>query len=191
MRRVANRAVIDTWLAHEWEKNESGDPTALSDDEALDALLTAKPGAAAFFWRYAPVSCYSLALSKAQFDRLHVVPGPDGLGWRALAPTGLVRECARRIDRGDPNALASDTGIDIHAIERLAQSSSPEPLIISTRRGDVPWHVADGNHRAVATALALERGARYEPVSAYLCAGVNPVLRPLCERIRGLFRGNR
>jgi hypothetical protein len=188
MRRVPRREVLDTWLAHEWDKTDREEwPTALSDGEAFDALLTEKPGAAAFFWRDAPVSCYFLTLSRARFDRLHVVPGPNDLGWRALTPTGLVRECARSIDRGDAEELARETGIDIHAIEHLARGVPREPFVLSTRRGDVPWHVADGNHRAVATALALRWGERYEPVPAYLCIGANPVLGPLSERLSGLL----
>lgn len=189
VRRVPRKEVLDTWLAHEWEKTERGDPAALSESEALDALLTEKPGAAAFFWRDTPVSCYRLTLSRARFDELHVVPGPDDLGWRALSPSGLIRECARRTARGDPDELARETGIDIHAIERLARDfpTPPEPLVLSTSRGKVPWHVADGNHRAVATALALRRGRSYEPVPAYLCVGANPVLKPLGERLCGLL----
>lgn len=185
--RVPRGAVIRYWLARECEKTGDEDPTALSEAEALDALLSAKPGAAAFFWRDAPVTCYRLALSRERFDRLCVVPGPEGLGWRALAASGRVRDCARRIDRGDPDELARETGVDVDAIERLTREGVPrEPLVISTRQGDTPWHVADGNHRAVAEALRLRRGERYDRRPAYLCVGANPVVKPLVERVRGL-----
>lgn len=186
---MSREEVIRTWLARERDKNgeESGDPSA---DEAFDALLTENPGAAAFLWRDAPLSCYRLVLSRARFDRLHVIEGPEELGWRALSPDGTVRGCARRIDRDDPDRLAHETGVDVGTIERLARERPvpTAPLVLSTRRGAVPWHVADGNHRAVATALALRRGAGYEPRTAYLCVGANPVLGPLLQRIRGLVR---
>jgi hypothetical protein len=186
--RVPRDEVVRAWLAHEREKRgESADP-GLSPEEAFDALLTANP-AAAFFWRDAPVTCYRLTLSYDQFDRLHVVPGPEGMLWRALSPDGTVRGCAARIDRGDPERLARETGVDVPRIESLAASMPAvrEPLVLSTRRGAVPWHVADGNHRAVAMALSIRRGGEYVPVPAYLCVGSNPVLEPISQRVRGLL----
>lgn len=189
--RVSRETVVRYWLEREREKSEhecERDPAALTEHEALDALLTEKPGAAAFFWRDTPVTCYRLRLSRAGFDRLRVVPGPEGLGWRALAPEGTVVACARRIDGGDSTRLARRSGVDTRAIERLAREGRPvAPLVVSTRTG-APWHVADGNHRAVATALALARGADYEPVPVYLCVGANPVLEPLVQRLRDLVR---
>lgn len=183
-RRVPREAVIRAWLARE----RGGRAADFSEREAFDALLAENPGAAAFLWRDAPLACYRLSLSRARFDRLHVVEGPADLRWRALSPDGTVRGCARRIDRGDSRALARETGVAVGTVERLARDPSDgDPLVLSTRRGAVPWYVADGNHRAVATALALERGATYEPLSAYLCVGANPVFRPLVQRLRGLL----
>ncbi|WP_122091051.1 hypothetical protein [Halalkalicoccus subterraneus] len=181
--RVPREAVVRAWLAREHE----GDPPSTASG-AFDALLTENPGAAAFLWRDAPHACYRLSLSRARFDRLHVIEGPPELGWGALSPDGTVEGCARRIDRGDPDRLARTTGVDVPAIERLSRElPDDDPLVLSTRRGAVPWHVADGNHRAVATALSLRRGAGYEPRTAYLCVGANPILEPLLQRIRGLL----
>jgi hypothetical protein len=186
--RVPRGTVIRTWLAREREKHDAPPPEGLTDREALDALLGENPGAAAFLWRDAPVTCYRLTLSRARFDRLHVVEGPSDLRWRALSPKGTVRDCARRIDRGDPRELARETGVDVPDVERLARAPpTADPLVLSTRRGAVPWHVADGNHRAVAAALAVERGATYDPLAAYLCVGANPVLEPFVQRLRGLL----
>lgn len=187
MERVTREEVIRSWLAR--EREGTGETDERSADEAFDALLTENPGAAAFLWRDAPVDCYRLDLSRSHFESLRVVYGPEGLGWRALSPDGTIAECARRIDREDTDELARETGIDVPLIERLARDgpASEYPLVLCTRKGAVPWHVADGNHRAVATALTLERGASYEPVSAYLCVGANPVFRPLIERFRGIF----
>lgn len=183
-RRVPREEVVRAWLTRERDV----DPPATAGG-AFDALLTENPGAAAFLWRDAPHACYRLDLSRTRFDRLHVVKGPPELGWRALSPDGTVAGCARRIDRGDPDRLARATGVDVPAIERLSRGPpDDDPLVLSTRRGAVPWHVADGNHRAVATALALRRGAGYEPVPAYLCVGASPVLGPLVERLRGRLR---
>ncbi|MFC6905179.1 hypothetical protein [Halalkalicoccus tibetensis] len=184
-RRVPREEVVRAWLAREREGSEPP-PTASG---AFDALLSENPGAAAFLWRDAPHTCYRLPLSRARFDRLHVVEGPSELGWGALSPDGTVRGCARRIDRGDPDRLAHATGVDVPRIERLsAEPSDDDPLVLSTRRGAVPWHVADGNHRAVALALSLRRGAGYEPAAAYLCVGANPVLGPLVQRLWGRLR---
>ncbi|MDL5362142.1 hypothetical protein [Halalkalicoccus sp. NIPERK01] len=183
--RVPREEVIRAWLARE----RGGCAGSLSEREAFDALLAENPGAAAFLWRDAPLACYRLLLSRARFDRLHVVEGPAELRWGALSPDGTIRGCARRIDRDDPRELARETGVDVPLIERLARDPpAADPLVLSTRRGAVPWHVADGNHRAAATALALERGATYEPLPAYLCVGANPVLEPLVQRVRGLAR---
>lgn len=186
--RVPSDEVIRAWLAHEREKRGESADSGLSPEEAYDALLTANP-AAAFFWRDAPVTCYRLTLSREQFDRLRVVPGPEGMLWRALSSDDTVRGAAARIDRGDSERLARETGVDVPAIESLAASMSAveEPLVLSTRRGAVPWHVADGNHRAAAMALSLRRGGEYAPWPAYLCVGSNPVLEPLLQRVRGLF----
>lgn len=184
-RCVPREEVVRVWLAREREGSE---PPATAG-EAFDALLSENPGAAAFLWRDAPHICYRLSLSRARFDRLHVIEGPPELGWGALSPDGTVEGCARRIDRGDPERLARTTGVDAPLIERLSKGAGPtDPLVLSTRRGAVPWHVADGNHRAVATALSLRRGADYEPIPAYLCVGANPVFGPLLQRARGLFR---
>lgn len=191
-KRVPCDEVVRAWLARDRADHEES-IEALSPEAALDALLCENPGAAAFLWRDAPVTCYRLSLSRAAFDRLQVVPGPEGMGWRALSPDDTVRGCAARIDRGDPERLARETGVDVPRIESLAASMSAidEPLVVSTRRGAVPWRVADGNHRAAALALALRRGGEYVPPPTYLCVGANPVLEPLVQRVRGLFRGLR
>ena len=192
MQRVPRDEVIRRWLARDREGDEPGEDASesLSTATALDALLTENPGAASFFWRDAPVTCYRLTLSREEFDRLHVVPGPEGLLWRALSSDGTVRGCAIRIDRGDPHQLARRTGVDVPRIESLAASmpAVEEPLILSTRQGAVPWHVADGNHRAAAMALSLRRGGAYVPWPAYLCVGSNPVFKPLIQRVYGLFQ---
>jgi hypothetical protein len=209
--RVSQSEVVRYWLRVEVEKDgvpsseraasTTDDPVSgdeetassvsdLSDRAALDGLLDRKPGAAAFLWRDAPVAWYRLDLTRTEFDALHVVEGPPNLGWRALSPDGTVRGAARRIDRGDPERLAATTGVDVSKVLSLAETheSVGRPLVLSTRQGCVPWTVADGNHRAVATALALRRGASYGPRSAYLGVGTNPVAVPLWERLCGVAR---
>lgn len=191
--RVPCDEVVRAWLARERGTPDEDSLEALSAEAALDALLRENPGAAAFLWYDAPLTCYRLTLSRDEFDRLYVVPGPEGLLWRALSPEGTVRGCAARIDRGDPERLARETGVDVPAIESLVASmpAVDDPLVLSTRRGATPWYVADGNHRATAMALSMRRGGEYAPWSAYLCVGANPVLEPLVQRVRGLLRGLR
>lgn len=212
MERVPQTTVVRHWLRLEAAKDrpESArsddespvdDPASPADDalsvdeltdrEALNELLDRKPGAAAFLWRDAPVEWYRLGLTRAEFDALHVVEGPPDLGWRSLARDGTVRGAAQRIDRGNPERLAATTGVDVPAVVSLAEQLPPateHALVLSTRQGCVPWTVADGNHRAVATALALRRGASYEPRPAYLGVGANPVAVPLWERLCGVGR---
>lgn len=195
MERVPQTEVVRHWLRLEVAKDgPTGDERSvddLSDRTALDELLDRKPGAAAFLWQDAPVEWYRLRLTRREFDALHVIEGPPEVGWRALSPDGTVRATARRIDRGDPERLAATTGVDVGTVVSLADelpSATDTALVLSTRQGCVPWTVADGNHRAVATALALRRGASYEPRSAYLGVGTNPVAAPLWERFCGVVR---
>ncbi|MFC4357947.1 hypothetical protein ACFO0N_08295 [Halobium salinum] len=197
MERVSEGTVVRHWLALERAKHDRDldgpPPDDVSDRAALDELLTFKPGAAAFVWRDAPVEWYRLDLTREEFDDLHVVPGPDGLLWRALAADGTVRGCAERIADGEADRLRAETRVDVpYVLERRRLLSERdefrEPLVLSTRRGCVPRFVADGNHRAVALALALLDGRPYTPQPAYLGVGANPVFRPLTERLCGVAR---
>ncbi|WP_254545094.1 hypothetical protein [Halomarina pelagica] len=188
--RVDEATVVAHWLR--LEPGTSVDPSNLSESEALDALLTAKPGAAAFVWRARPVEWYRLRLPRERFTRLRVVGGPSELGWRALSVDGTVLGAARRIDAGDATRLPEATGVSVTAVERLANDladgASLPALVLTTRRGCAPTRVVDGNHRAAATALHLLRTGEYRPLDAYLGVGANPVLRPLRERLCGVAR---
>lgn len=164
---------------------------ALDDDEALDALLRRKPGAAAFLWRARPVEWSRIELCRAEFERLRFVDGPDGLGWRALAPSGNLVDGARRIAAGDRAALEAETGVDVERVcsmaETLADGGRLAPLVLTKRRGRGPPAVADGNHRATAIALHLLRTDEYRSQRAYLGIGANPVLRPVRQQLCGLL----
>ncbi|MGN8214887.1 MULTISPECIES: hypothetical protein [Halococcus] len=168
---------------------------ALDDDEALDALLQRKPGAAAFLWRAQPVEWARITLRRAEFERLQFVDGPDRLGWRALAPSGDLVDGARRIAAGDRAALEAETGVDVERVcsmaETLADGDRLGPLVLTKRRGSGPPSIADGNHRATAIALHLVRTGEYRPQRAYLGIGANPVLEPLWQRVRGALTGLR
>ncbi|MFC6835376.1 hypothetical protein [Halomarina ordinaria] len=189
--RVEESAVVDHWLRLEEGGPER--PEELPPAEALDALLTANPGAASFLWQTRPARWYHLRLSRAAFGRLHVIDGPPELGWRALSPDGTVREAARRIDRRDAVALpAAAAGVDVDCVERLTAAlaggaSFPAP-VATTRRGCAPTRVADGNHRAAATALHLRRTGEYRPLAVYVGVGAAPVVGPLRERVCGALR---
>ena len=101
MQRVSQATVLKHWLRLECHKPE-GPALAvesLSERAALDRLLRLKPGAAAFVWREKPVRWYRTTLSRAEFERLRVVEGPDDLLWRALSTDGTVLGAARRIAR--------------------------------------------------------------------------------------------
>lgn len=193
MDRVSQDDVVRHWLRVEREKPTTDpiDVDGLGDDEAVDILLRLNPGAAAFIWRDAPIDWYRVELSRREFRTLHVVEGPEHLYWRALSPDDTIRGAAERIETGDPEQLAAAMGVDITKVLAL-RDEMPEvadrELVLATRRGCVPWTVADGNYRAVAKALYILDGGEYTPQNAYLGVGANPVTRPLRERACGLLR---
>ncbi|WP_049902937.1 hypothetical protein [Halococcus agarilyticus] len=192
-----DRTPLSKWSATAPDGSETIEDAvdALDDDEALDALLRRKPGAAAFLWRARPVEWSRIALRRGEFERLRFVDGPDGLAWHALAPSGNVMDGARRIAAGDRAALEAETGVDVERAcsmaETLADADRLVPLVLTKRRGSGPPAIADGNHRATAVALHLLRTGEYRPQRAYLGIGANPVLEPLWQRIRGAFAGLR
>ncbi|MFC7154394.1 hypothetical protein ACFQPA_02855 [Halomarina halobia] len=187
--RVEEAEVVAHWLR--LEPDASDDPSALSRADALDALLTANPGAAAFVWQVRPATWYRLRLPRERFGRLRVIEGPEELGWHALSPDGTVLGAARRIEEGTTRLPDSST-IDVDLVERLAddlaRGEALPAVVATTRRGCAPTHVVDGNHRATATGLHLLRTGAYEPLEAYLGVGANPVLAPIRERLCGAAR---
>lgn len=201
MERVPQDEAVRHWLRVEREKartatddgsgTDPADVAELDPAAALDELLRRKPGAAAFVWRDAPVDWYRVELSAETFLGLHVVAGPDGLYWRALSPDDTVRAAAERIRRADKAELAAETGVDVAKVLALRDAmpgAADRALVLSTRRGCVPWTVADGNYRAVAKALYVLEGGAYAPQPAYLGVGANPVAAPLRERLCGRLR---
>jgi hypothetical protein len=194
MEQVPQRQIVQYWLEREVEKapGERVDPSALSTERAVDALLRYKPGAADVVWRDQPIRWYRLDLPRARFEKLRLIGGPPGLLWHALSPEGTVLGAARRILDEPAEELEAETGVDVGAIdgyrERIAAGEDVGSLIVATRTGCVPWYVADGNHRATARACHLLDTGAYEPQPAYLAVGANPVLRPLYERVCGVLR---
>ncbi|WP_129114908.1 hypothetical protein [Halegenticoccus tardaugens] len=198
MRRVSQRTIVDHWLASESRKPgvASIDPASLDDDGALDRLLRLKPGAASFLWREAPIDWYRVRLTGGQLRRLRVIGGPPRSLWGALSPDGTVDGAARRVESADPRRLAKRTGVDVPRIVRLADEASgggdgggselPD-LVCFARRPWVRPFVADGNHRAVAAALALRRGDPYRPLGAYLGVGRNRPRGAVAEAVRSLL----
>jgi hypothetical protein len=192
--RVAEERVVKHWLTVERHTagNDSAGLDAMNSREALDGLLKRKPGAAAFLWRARPVEWYYTTLSRTEFERLRVIDGPTGLGWRALSPDDTVLGAAKRIEREDPAPLMTQTGVDIERVCRLADALAAgdelPALVLTKRRGSGPPRIADGNHRASAAALHLLQTGEYRPQRVYLGIGANPVLRPLRQRLYDLFR---
>jgi len=202
--RVGERVVVNHWLAAETRKRavatsqggaataEEGETLAaeidaLNDDEALDALLQRKPGAAAFLWRARPVEWIRTEISQREFERLRFVEGPDELGWRALAPSGRVIDGAERIAAGDRGALEAETGVEIERVCSMAETLADRDRLgafVLARRGRGPPTIADGNHRATAVALHLHRTGEYRPQRAFLGTATEPVLSPLWQRLR-------
>ncbi|WP_224269843.1 hypothetical protein [Haloprofundus salinisoli] len=167
-RRVARREVLDHWLACEGLTPSGGSngPPSRTED-AVDRLLRANPGAAAFLWRDAPIRWFHTHLSADELGRVRVIEGPENLLWNALSPDGTVEGAATRVVESDASRLSEETGVDVARIERLAEqladASETLPDIVCVQRR--PWErpsVADGNHRAVAAAVAAGRENRPE-----------------------------
>jgi hypothetical protein len=193
MEPVRREEVVRYWLEREVDKRESGpDPSTLTTDAAVDALLREKPGAADVIWDEEPVDWYRLELSRERFERLRLIGGPPRLLWRALAPEGTVMGAARRISAEPAAELETETGVDVGTIldyrDAIADGEALDPLVVATRQGCAPWYVADGNHRATALALRLLETDDYRPQPAYLVVAPNPVIRPAYERLCGLVR---
>lgn len=189
---VSQERVTRHWLAREaTETDVSVDPETAPARAVLDELLSVAPGAATFLGREQPIDWYQLTLDREQFDRLRPVAGPEDLLWRAVSTDGTLRGVAERLHRDGPGPLAA-VGIDTDRIEfyrdRLADGDTLDPLVIRTRRGATPWYVADGDHRATATALRAVETERYDPLPAFVGVTPNPVVGPLVARIRGVLQ---
>ncbi len=192
--RVSEERVLRDWLAREIERDAGAVDSGTVPTNAtalLDALLSAKPGAAAFLWREQPIRWYRLVLDRDRFVDLRPADGPDDLLWRDVSTDGTLFGVAERVHTEGIGPLEA-AGIDAEAIrtyrDDLAAGTRFDPLIVRTRRGATPWFVADGNHRATAAALhALETG-RYDPMPTYVAVTANPVLEPIVDRVRGLLQ---
>ncbi|MFC4540607.1 hypothetical protein ACFO5R_01540 [Halosolutus amylolyticus] len=192
--RVPEERVLRNWLVREADRGTAEvDPGAVPTDSSAvrDALLAAKPGAAAFVWRERPIRWYRLTIDRDRFVDLRPVGGPDDLLWRAVSTDGTLFGVAERLHEDGVGPLES-AGIDVGAIrtycDDLAAGTQFDPLVVRTRRGATPWFVADGNHRVTAAALhSLETG-RYDPLPAYVAVTANPILAPTLARIRGLLQ---
>lgn len=193
MDRVSQSTVLRHWLGLEQERTGADQVAvdALGQAEVMDRLLRYRPGAAAFIWRDSPVDWFAIELSREQFLGLQVVPGPEHLSWRALSPDNTIESVGERLALENHDPPSVPNGIDISQILALREAmptGAASQLVLSTRRGCVPWSIADGNHRAVAKAIYLLDGGAYEPQDAYLGVGSNPIVAPLRQRFCGLAR---
>ncbi|WP_049972347.1 hypothetical protein [Haladaptatus cibarius] len=199
MTRVSQEHVIKRWLELEVRKPEvpSADVESLTEREALDELLNAKPGAASFLWRETPIEWREVTLSRHAFERLRLIDGPEKLSWRALSPDETVLGAARRIARcnaaGGTNLdyLTAKTGVDVRRVRSIAENPLNEPLVLLDRRNCHPPRVMDGNYRATARALNLVEMGTYDPVSAYIGVPSRLVLKPIRTFVYGLVRRRR
>ncbi|WP_224332455.1 hypothetical protein [Haloprofundus halobius] len=204
MRRVSQREALDHWLACEGaapdDRAESRRPR---DSDAVDRLLRANPGAAAFLWRDAPIRWYHTVLSPEQLPRLRVIEGPEETLWNALSPDGTVGGAAARVAAERASILRAETGVDAVRIRELAvriqAAMTGEATLVEATEEDEwtaaartestldglpdlvcvrrrPWHrpfIADGNHRAVAAAAVAGERGETPRVGAYLGVGRN------------------
>lgn len=181
--RVPEQRIIDHWLAC-----EGYDPASMCESERFDALLAAKPGAAAFLWRERPVDWYRTRIDWASFRRLRPIRGPERLQWRRLSTDGTIVGVAERLRAGgEPNDGVSQQTIDRYR-DQIACGESVPPLIVRTVRGAAPWHVVDGNHRATALACHTLETGTYEPQSAYVGITGRSAFRSALDRLRGFIQ---
>ncbi len=187
-------AITDREAIAHWLNCEGQTAAGLSRNERVQALLAEKPGAAGFLWRDQPVEWYHTRIGPQSFRQLRPICGPARLQWRQLSVDGTITGIATRLHAG--TAPTAGSGVSYAAIrryrDRLAAGERLAPLVVRTKRGATPWHVVDGNHRAVALAWhALETG-QYSPQTGYVAvtgrsviAAVADHLRAVVQRVRG------
>lgn len=190
---VPETQVLRHWLAHEPHgRPDVPDSETVTDEEAVDALLSAKPGAASFVWRERPIDWYRTAIDRDRMVGLRPVGGPDDLLWRALSTDGTLLGVAERIHERGFDALSDETGVDLEAVatyrDRIADGEQFDPIVVRTRRGRTPWYVVDGNHRTTAVALHYLETGEYDPQPAYVAVTGNPLIRPVLDRVGGLVQ---
>ncbi|WP_266080517.1 hypothetical protein [Haladaptatus caseinilyticus] len=193
MTRVSQEYVLKRWLELEVQKPDvpTMDVSSLSEQEALDELLNAKPGAASFVWRKAPIEWRRLTLSRDAFEGLRVIDGPETLSWRALSPDDTILGAARRISAGDIAILESETGVDVRRVRAFSENPSDDPLVLIDHRDCLPPRVADGNYRATARALRMLELGSYDTVRAYLGVPSKSLLESIRESVCDLVRRRR
>jgi len=190
---VPEERVVRHWLDLESRgRSNVPDPEAVSGEEAVDALLSAKPGAASFVWREQPIDWYRTTVDRERMVGLRPVGGPGDLLWRGLSADGTLLGVAGRIHQRGFDALSDETGVDLGTVatyrERIADGERIDPVVVRTRRGRTPWHVVDGNHRITAVALHYLETGEYDPQPAYVAVTGNPVIRPVLDRVGGLVQ---
>jgi hypothetical protein len=186
MERVTQSAAVRAWLRREAANPAVAfdtDPSSLSEQVALEALIDLKPGASRFLITEPSLRWYRTTLDDEAVRSLRLIACPADTLWAALSPDGTVGGAADRIAACDSDRLAAETGVDIAYIRSLSESAGADPLVVHTPRGWTPWTVADGNHRAVAHALGSSDDSTPQPV--YLAVRPNPVVGPLFARLLG------
>ena len=184
--RAQQSAAVRAWLRREAANPAVAfdtDPSSLTDQDALAALIDLKPGASRFLITEPSLRWYRTTLDRDAVQSLRLIACPAGTLWAALSPDGTVGGAADRIAASDPERLAAETGVDVPHIRSLAGADTVDPIVAHTARGWTPWTVADGNHRAVARALAP--ADECTPLTAYLAVRPNPVVGPLWARLLG------
>lgn len=173
MRCVSRNEVVTQWLEMELKKdaNENFDISSnIQECEDVARLLVHKPDAASIFWKH-DFKWYRHQISEDEFQTLNTV-------WDGIS----VFEAAENIKEGT-STLSEDKQ---EKIESIAENSIDDrgPWIIYRSKGF--WSdasVADGNHRAVATALQIIQGEKYQPQTTY----VGYPSRGLSKYVRGVF----
>jgi hypothetical protein len=186
MERVQQSAVVRAWLRREAANPAvafDADPSSLSEQAALTALIDRKPGASRFLVTASSLRWYRTTLDYDAVRSLRLIACPADTLWAALSPDGTVGGAADRIAANDADRLAAETGVDVGYICSLSGSGPADPLVVHTPRGWTHWTVADGNHRAVARALA--QPDNFTPQETYLAVRPNPVAGPLLSRLLG------
>jgi hypothetical protein len=190
---VTEERVVRYWLSLESRgRSDVPDPETVTRTEAVDALLSANPGAASFVWRERPIDWYRTTVDRERMLGVRPVGGPGDLLWRGLSVDGTLLGVAERIHEQGLEALSDETGVDLAAVatyrDRVADGGRIDPLVVRTRRGRTPWYVVDGNHRTTAIALHYLETGEYDPQPAYVAVTGNPVIRPILDRIGGLVQ---
>ena len=170
------------WLSKELEGEDEDEGDSEGDDlsaddrhstaELVEQLVVRKPIAHTIF-NENDLDWFFVDLRAEELSELHVIKGPEGEGWRAVADDGTLESVARRIHEADDvERIHERAPKDLIEVVELAEEGPDErdssPFVVVQEEGSDAPYVADGNHRAAALLLRIIRDEERPRQAAYV-----------------------